>query len=126
MKTHQLDGVKFLWSHVGKYVLIFFTYRLEQRYFSRRACSWEEERGCVLAHPMGWGKTMQAIVLIDTFIRKFATQTRVPCSPSCFFVSSFKQPIAVLVITEAILLDTWGKFARELVLFVCTAYARSG
>lgn len=48
MKPHQIDGIRFLWRELT-------------------AQSSEGQQGCILAHTMGLGKTMQTIALLAAF-----------------------------------------------------------
>ncbi|KAF2484488.1 P-loop containing nucleoside triphosphate hydrolase protein [Neohortaea acidophila] len=57
IKAHQLDGVRFLWREI--------------------ACDGQEEgQGCILAHTMGLGKSMQTIALLA--VLNHATKSKEP------------------------------------------------
>ncbi|KAK4991592.1 hypothetical protein LTR66_006512 [Elasticomyces elasticus] len=84
MKPHQLDGVWFLWREIV-------------------AAGDSERQGCVLAHTMGLGKTMQAITLLVTIAE--ASRSKNPGIsdqiPACFKKSR------TLIICPPALLPNW-------------------
>eukprot|EP00045_Choanoeca_perplexa_P015589 m.197980 g.197980 ORF g.197980 m.197980 type:complete len:1169 (-) comp17034_c0_seq1:1153-4659(-) len=58
IKPHQIGGVRFMWENcVGKL-----------------AYSGDDGYGCILAHAMGLGKTLQVVTFVEVFLR--ATQAR--------------------------------------------------
>mmetsp|Transcript_1200 Transcript_1200/g.1827 ORF Transcript_1200/g.1827 Transcript_1200/m.1827 type:complete len:856 (+) Transcript_1200:75-2642(+) len=51
LKEHQKEGIQFMWNKIGKTVP-------------------KNSRGCILAHSMGLGKTLQAITLTYLFLKR--------------------------------------------------------
>ena len=52
LKGHQLKGIRFLWRNIV-----------------------QEKSGCILAHAMGLGKTLQSIAFLHTLLRALETRT---------------------------------------------------
>jgi len=48
LQPHQVEGVKFMWKHIGD----------------------NKPDGCILAHAMGLGKSLQVVALLHTFYRR--------------------------------------------------------
>ncbi|GAB5367798.1 hypothetical protein AAMO2058_001262300 [Amorphochlora amoebiformis] len=54
LKPHQIEGVKFMWYNVAE---------------SLKRAKKEKGLGCILSHVMGLGKTIQAVTLMELFMR---------------------------------------------------------
>ena len=94
IKQHQIDGIRFMWSNLVA-----------------KVSDTEENQGCLLAHTMGLGKTMQAITLLVTIAE---AANSVDPSVSCQIPDNLKES-KTLVLCPPGLLDNW---VDELLLWV--------
>ncbi|KAG0174126.1 hypothetical protein DFQ28_002750 [Apophysomyces sp. BC1034] len=76
LKKHQLDGVRHMWRQVV-----------------------ESNTGCILAHAMGLGKSLQAIVFITTLINEISLH-----NPS---IPAYLRTKRILILAPLITLDNW-------------------
>lgn len=114
MKEHQIRGVRFMW-----------------RELTAGAETNEEGQGCVLAHAMGLGKTMQTITLLvaltdaarstDPLIR-----SQLPTSLRQADVTHSNRSIRVLVLCPPALLQNWRSEIRQWAKNVSSLSFRSG
>ncbi|KAJ1676344.1 hypothetical protein EV182_008379, partial [Spiromyces aspiralis] len=82
LKQHQIEGIQFMWKHIVMF-----------------AKSGGAEHGCVLAHSMGLGKTLQVIAFIYTLMSEVTKKnSAIP--------ASFKSK-RVLVICPATIQSNW-------------------
>ena len=96
IKPHQVEGVRFLWREIT-------------------ADGDEGGQGCVLAHTMGLGKTMQSIALLaavneaaaskDSAVRK---QLHKRLRPKEVRSSAHSRQLRVLIMTPPALLENWS------------------
>ena len=70
LKTHQVDGVKFMWKHIAS----------------------EKPGGCILAHSMGLGKSLQVCALAHAFFKRQKAR---------------KDTGRVMLVVPSSLLDNW-------------------
>ncbi|QDS69900.1 hypothetical protein FKW77_000945 [Venturia effusa] len=89
IKPHQIDGVRFLWSSI-----IAST--------KKRA----DMQGCLLAHTMGLGKTMQAITFLITVAEACADEKRSSQIPA-----SLKQQRTLIICPPALIFNWEMEFA---------------
>lgn len=82
IKPHQLRGVQFLWREI-----------IED----------PKHQGCILAHTMGLGKTMQVISLLVTIFQ--CNKSRNPAIVN--HIPSHLRELQVLILCPATLLDNW-------------------
>lgn len=82
VKPHQLNGIQFMW---------------------RELIQDEKQQGCLLAHTMGLGKTMQVISLLDTISAAAASNDPKISEqvPECFHRSQ------TLILCPSSLIDNW-------------------
>ncbi|KAJ2716626.1 hypothetical protein H4R19_000540 [Coemansia spiralis] len=65
LKEHQIDGVRFMWRNI----VMKSDHRAAAAAVDRRRRS-RAQHGCVLAHSMGLGKTLQTIALVYTLLNE--------------------------------------------------------
>ncbi|KAJ2825647.1 hypothetical protein IWW50_002755, partial [Coemansia erecta] len=66
LKDHQIDGIQFMWKNI----VMLSDHSADGGLDSSRANSLPAQHGCVLAHSMGLGKTLQTISLIYTLLNE--------------------------------------------------------
>lgn len=98
MKPHQIDGVQFLWREI--------------------TADDEDEgaQGCVLAHTMGLGKTMQTIALlmaVNKAARSKEKNVRRQLPSNLRPKGIKKRMLRILVLCPPSLLDNWGREIEE-------------
>eukprot|EP01063_Lacrimia_lanifica_P015587 TRINITY_DN22290_c0_g1_i1.p1 TRINITY_DN22290_c0_g1~~TRINITY_DN22290_c0_g1_i1.p1 ORF type:complete len:913 (+),score=251.16 TRINITY_DN22290_c0_g1_i1:77-2815(+) len=73
LKPHQLDGLRFLWKNVV----------VADRRFNAQPREPEEvmDAGCIIAHPMGLGKTVLAVTFIQLLMKAGAARTALVVAP---------------------------------------------
>ncbi|CAG8445972.1 21919_t:CDS:10 [Dentiscutata erythropus] len=76
LKPHQIEGVRFLWKNIVMF-----------------------NKGCVLAHSMGLGKTVQVITFLYTLYTVRSTDSRAICD----HLKAFR----VLILCPKIVIDNW-------------------
>lgn len=65
LKPHQVDGVKFMWNTTFDDLSTFSATQTDQ---ANEDSKIEATKGCILAHNMGLGKTLQVVTLIHTLL----------------------------------------------------------
>lgn len=86
LKDHQIEGVRFMWKNL---IMI-------KQHDSGGALRYS---GCILAHAMGLGKTLQVVTLIDTLMKQSKLASPV--------IPEHLKNLRVLVIIPAMLLTNW-------------------
>ncbi|KAI9350052.1 SNF2 family N-terminal domain-containing protein [Zopfochytrium polystomum] len=89
LKPHQIDGVQFLWRTA---IMI----KQETLHGDQ-----SNHTGSILAHSMGLGKTLQAIVFVYTLMREVRAGN--PCLPE-----HLKNGSGVLLVVPAIVVENWA------------------
>lgn len=87
IKNHQIDGVRFMWDEITK----------------------DTKHGCLLAHTMGLGKTMQVITLL-TAIAEAATSNDETISCQ---VPEHLKPMKTLILAPSGILNNWMEELRR-------------
>jgi SNF2 family DNA or RNA helicase len=77
LKQHQVEGVKFMWTHIG---------------------GGKKPGGCILAHSMGLGKSLQICALVHAFCKRQLSR---------------KQTARVLLVMPSSLLSNWSAEFRK-------------
>lgn len=101
MKEHQINGVRFMW-----------------RELTAGAETEDECSGCVLAHAMGLGKTMQTITLLVAVIEAAQSKdplisSQLPRSLRPAGVAHEDRNLRVLVLCPPSLLDNWRREIQQ-------------
>lgn len=115
MKDHQINGVRFMWREI-----------------TAGADNNEDGQGCVLAHAMGLGKTMQTIILLIAVTEAAQSDdptvsNQLPKNLRPIEVIRRERSLRILVLCPPSLLDNWrreiGQWANDILGDVYTIEA---
>ncbi|KAJ2734834.1 hypothetical protein IW152_002052 [Coemansia sp. BCRC 34962] len=101
LKSHQLDGVRFMWRN-----LVMLSNHRSSTGDSGTSSSGRRipsQHGCVLAHSMGLGKTLQTIAFIYTLLNAVSSPTPIPD-----FVGSNFNSRRVLILCPPTIQANWA------------------
>ena len=72
LKSHQKDGIQFMWNNVCKSLTELNKFPPVNQNSSHKVC------GCIIAHSMGLGKTLQVIAFLHTLFKHPALDIELP------------------------------------------------
>ncbi|KAJ2353485.1 hypothetical protein GGH92_000626 [Coemansia sp. RSA 2673] len=101
LKPHQLEGVRFMWRNLV--MLSNHCSSTGDRGSTSSGRLIPPQHGCVLAHSMGLGKTLQTIALIYTLLNAVSTPTPIPD-----FVGSNYNTRRVLILCPPTIQTNWA------------------